>query len=274
MRHRGIRAGHTMGRWETLDTAAHHGTLVRTQAPSPGAQKLLRPIRMPMRFAGQRCITSGSMQINRRRPPMRQWDTLRPARQRRLKSKRQAKAAVAHPHLHQRRQRVQHLHLRPQFHLPPRQHLQLRQLRQYGLLPRPGRIRYQGNVQRRIRGPELARRAARFRFALPAVAGSALGLARKGIVAASLCRGAPTSLHPNNTAAQRRGYNYPGSPCSGFAVSRRSHVVAPYSTASSASGRRGYIFFVLAAQNFQNSCFARGPSSPTHRNVLTRFPYS
>jgi hypothetical protein len=62
------------------------------------------------------------------------------------------------------------------------------------------------------------------------------------LVAASLCRGAPTLLLPEGTATERRGYNTPVLRCSRLAtchaevarrrVSRRSDAVAPDNTAT------------------------------------------
>ena len=60
------------GTLEMLDIAARRGMLLRTRLLSLGARKLLRLIKMQMRFASLRCITSASTPINRRRLPTRQ----------------------------------------------------------------------------------------------------------------------------------------------------------------------------------------------------------
>ena len=60
----------TAGRCRII--AARRGLSPRTQALSLGARKLLRLIKMQMRFALPRCITSALTPINRRRLPTRQ----------------------------------------------------------------------------------------------------------------------------------------------------------------------------------------------------------
>src|SRR5438067_2135447 len=65
-------ATHTTERKAMLGIVAHRGMLPRTQPLSRGARKRSRPIRTPTRFASARCITSGSMLINRPLRPMRQ----------------------------------------------------------------------------------------------------------------------------------------------------------------------------------------------------------
>ena len=154
------RGGQTTGLSTTWGIVARRGQSIRVAARLPGALKRLPQTRMPMPSALAHCITSGSMPTNRHRLPTVQSVTLRLARRCPLKSKPQARAAVAHLHLHRRP--VQHLRLQQrQVRLQlqrPHQQLQLRrllqpqprQLRRRGLLPRPGRIRYPGHVQRRV----------------------------------------------------------------------------------------------------------------------------
>ena len=64
--------GSMMAPWKMLDIAARRGMLLKTQAQSLGARKLSRLIKMQMRFASPRFITSALTPINRRKLPTRQ----------------------------------------------------------------------------------------------------------------------------------------------------------------------------------------------------------
>jgi hypothetical protein len=146
------RGGHTTGLSTLWGIVARRGQSIRMAARLPGALKPLPQTRMPMPSALAHCITSGSMPTNRHRPPTVQSVTLRLARRCPLKSRPQARAVVAHLHLHQRRPQRQRLPQRQVLLLLLLQHLQLRllQLQRCGLLPHPGRIRYPGHAQHRV----------------------------------------------------------------------------------------------------------------------------
>jgi hypothetical protein len=122
---------------EMPDLAARRGMLPRTYSASLGARKPLRRIRTPTRYAGEHCTTSGLTLVDPRAVAVRTLAFLRLAHRFRSPSWPLSNRAIRPL---------------PRRHRVPRlpSHRQLRQLRRYGLLPHPGRIRYQGNAQRRI----------------------------------------------------------------------------------------------------------------------------
>jgi hypothetical protein len=125
------------------------GPSLRVLRRLPGTARRLYKTRTLMRFVSAHCTTSALIPPHRRPKPLQTLGSLRRALQFWLKSKLlPSRTPRRRRPLRQRRQshllRVQHR----------RRHLQLRQLRRCALLLHPGRIRYQGNAQHRIRARE------------------------------------------------------------------------------------------------------------------------
>ena len=98
--HRSTPDGHTMARWAMRDIAPPPGLSMRVMARLwPGARRLLRKIRMPMRFAGGHCTIFGLILVQHRFPALRPSAFLRQARQLLLPS-RLPSCQTRHRHLH------------------------------------------------------------------------------------------------------------------------------------------------------------------------------